>query len=61
MAAGLKRARVDAASRALRVRVSELSIHVEPGVAWLSFYLPKGGFATTVLSEVADYESRNNT
>lgn len=61
IAAGLMRARVDAASRALRVRVSELSVTIEPGVAWLSFYLPRGAFATTVLSEVADYESRNST
>lgn len=61
IAGGLMRARVDAASRALRVPVSELSLAIEPGVAWLSFRLPKGAFATTVLSELADYESRNST
>ncbi len=61
IASGLMRARVDAASRALRMRVSELSIEIEPRVAWLGFSLPKGGFATTVLYEIADYESRSST
>lgn len=61
LAAGLLRERVDAASRALRVRVSDLSVTIEADVAWLSFRLPKGAFATTVLSELADYESRSST
>lgn len=58
---GLTRAGVDAASRALRVRVDDLSIEIEPQVAWLAFSLPKGAFATTVLSQIVDYESRSST
>lgn len=61
LAAGLENARIHAASRALRVRVSELSVDIRPGTAWLEFYLPKGAYATTVLAQVVDYESRSNT
>lgn len=61
IASGLKRARVDAASRALRVRVGGLSVDIEPQVAWVAFSLPKGAFATTVLSEIVDYESPSST
>lgn len=60
-AAGLLKMRLEAGSRALRVRVDELSVDVEPGIAWLSFRLPKGAFATTVLAEIVGYDSRNNT
>ena len=61
LASGLLRARMDAASRALRMRVSEVSIDVEPQVAWLGFRLPRGAFATTVLAEIVDYESQSST
>lgn len=61
IARGLMRARVDAASRALRMRVKGLSIETEQGVAWLGFSLPKGAFATTVLAEIVDYASRSST
>ena len=61
IASGLMRARVDAASRALRVRVSDLSVDIEPQVAWVGFSLPKGAFATTVLAEIVDYGSPSST
>lgn len=50
---GLKSARVDASSRALRLPVRDLSLEFDDDVLWLRFSLPKGGFATVVLREVA--------
>ncbi len=50
---GLKSARVEASSRALRSPVLELSFEFGEDVLWLSFNLPKGGFATVVLREIA--------
>jgi tRNA pseudouridine13 synthase len=50
--AGLIKAKVDASSRALRLRVRDLRWTVEEGVCWLEFSLRKGGYATTVLREI---------
>lgn len=50
---GLQNARVDASSRALRMPVRDLFIEFGGDVLWLNFRLPKGGFATAVLREVA--------
>lgn len=61
IAAGLLRARIEAASRPLRVQVSDLSVDIDTDVVWLGFSLPRGAFATTVLAELADYESRKST
>ncbi len=49
---GLIAARVDAASRALRLRARALSIEFAGDVAWLEFRLPRGAFATVLLREI---------
>ncbi len=49
---GLKNARVDASSRALRLVADGMSFEFGDNVLWLDFILPKGGFATTVLREL---------
>jgi tRNA pseudouridine13 synthase len=50
---GLDSARVEASSRALRLPVRDFSAEFGDDVLWLSFSLPKGGFATVVLREIA--------
>jgi tRNA pseudouridine13 synthase len=57
---GIVAARMAAASRALRLRVSNLKWELGPGVLWLEFELIKGGYATAVLRELA-HASRSNT
>jgi len=54
---GLKNARVEAASRPLRVKVDDLSVTVSENVAWLEFRLLKGAFATAVLREIVTYRT----
>ena len=49
---GLKSVRVEASSRALRLPVRDSSVEFGDDVLWLSFILPKGGFATVVLREI---------
>jgi tRNA pseudouridine13 synthase len=51
--AGLVKNRVEAASRPLRLVVADLSWEFEEDVLWLEFELAKGGFATTVLGQLA--------
>jgi len=51
--AGLIAARMEPASRALRLRVSHLSWQIDQDALWLEFELAKGGYATAVLREVA--------
>ena len=51
--AGLIAARMEPASRALRLRVTELTWKIDPDVLWLEFELAKGGYATAVLREIA--------
>ena len=46
--------RVDAASRPLRLVVKNLTWEFGDDVLWLDFELPKGGYATTVISQLAD-------
>ena len=50
----LQHNRVDAASRPLRLVVKDLGWEFGEDVLWLEFELPKGGFATTLLNQVAD-------
>ena len=57
---GLKNARVDASSRALRLVADGMSLEFGDDVLWLEFCLPKGGFATTVLRELAQVTGRNS-
>ncbi|MDH3747242.1 MAG: tRNA pseudouridine(13) synthase TruD [Gammaproteobacteria bacterium] len=52
---GLKNARVEAASRPLRVQVQNLSVQISENVTWLEFRLPKGAFATALLREIVSY------
>ena len=60
ISAGIVSARMAAASRALRLRVSNLKWEQLPAVLWLEFELVKGGYATAVLRELA-HASRSNT
>lgn len=52
LCAGLVKIGVNASSRPLRVRVQQLEWTIEDDALWLSFDLPKGAFATTVLREL---------
>lgn len=54
LAGALEKNKVDAASRPLRLVVKDLSWEFGEDVLWLDFELPKGGFATTVIGEIAD-------
>lgn len=54
-AAGLIAARMEPASRALRLRVSGLQWQFEDTVLWLQFDLVKGAFATAVLRELSSH------
>jgi tRNA pseudouridine13 synthase len=49
------------ARRALRVPIAEVAWEREGGDAWLSFRLPPGAFATTLLEELAKNHSRDAT
>ena len=51
-AAALVKRRMQAASRALRLRVSALQWSFAEDVLWLEFELARGGFATAVLREI---------
>lgn len=53
LADGLVANDVRAASRALRMRVDDLSIEVSDDAVWLSFALPAGAYATSVIREFA--------
>lgn len=50
---GLERLAVKAAHRSLRLRVHDLSWEFGDDALWLAFRLPAGGFATSVLREIA--------
>jgi tRNA pseudouridine13 synthase len=52
LATGLVAARMDPASRSLRLRVAKLQWEADRDVLWLSFTLTKGGYATAVLREL---------
>jgi tRNA pseudouridine13 synthase len=54
LVAALTSNRVDAGSRALRLVVRNLAWEFGEDVLWLEFELPKGGYATTVLSNLAE-------
>jgi tRNA pseudouridine13 synthase len=51
--AGLAAARVEPASRATRLLVPDLRWEVDDDVLWLEFSLAQGGYATSVLQEIA--------
>jgi len=51
---GLERLGAKASHRPLRLRVQNLSWAFEDDALWLEFRLPAGGFATSVLREIAD-------
>jgi tRNA pseudouridine13 synthase len=50
---GLERLGAKAGHRPLRLRVQNLSWAFEDDALWLEFRLPAGGFATSVLREIA--------
>lgn len=50
---GLQNFGLDAASRSLRLRVSDLKWEIDGDALWLEFSLRKGSYATSVLREIA--------
>ena len=54
LTSGLRAARVDASSRSLRLPVRNLHWEFEKDALQLEFFLDRGGFATTVLRELAE-------
>jgi tRNA pseudouridine13 synthase len=59
---GLEQVGAKPGHRPLRQKVIDLDWEFESGTVWLSFKLPRGGFATTVLDELADVQNeRSNT
>jgi len=52
LCSGLENFGMDAASRSLRLRVSDLKWDIADGVLWLEFSLRKGSYATAVLREI---------
>lgn len=50
---GLRMQNVKQARRALRLAVRDLKWEIENDTLWLDFYLTSGGFATSVLQEIA--------
>ena len=60
--AGLEQVGARLAHRPLRLKVSDLEWEFGPGALWLTFSLARGGYATTVLYELAEIQSeRSNT
>ena len=57
LAEGLERARVEAARRALRVRLSSLAWEWQGDDLLLNFTLPAGAYATALLRELVEYAS----
>ena len=55
LADGLSALGVKAASRPLRLLVQDLQWQLDSDVLWLDFELAKGGYATAVLREIANY------
>ncbi|QEA39274.1 tRNA pseudouridine(13) synthase TruD [Pistricoccus aurantiacus] len=55
LTAGLEKAGVRMARRALRMRVSGAALQREAGGLRLTFQLPRGGFATAVLRELMEH------
>ncbi len=56
LVAGLTSISMQASSRALRLPVRDLRWDIESDALWLEFILPRGGFATAVLREIAGVE-----
>ena len=62
LTAGLDKIGAKRAQRPLRLKVTDLSWQLDDDVLWLEFELLSGGYATSVLREIADFQSdRNNT
>ena len=59
---GLERMGAKSSQRPLRLRVADLSWQFDDDALWLEFTLPRGAFATSVLREIAEFQSgRSNT
>ncbi len=54
---GLAKERLLQARRALRLAVRSFTWERDGETVWLRFFLTRGGFATAVLREIADYET----
>ena len=55
---GLTSMRMDAASRPLRLRVRDIRCEVKPDAVSVQFELGKGGYATSVLREIARWQTQ---
>jgi tRNA pseudouridine13 synthase len=58
---GLQQQKVKQARRALRLAVHDLKWELEDDTLWLDFWLTSGGFATSVLREIATQAKGTNT
>ncbi len=54
---GLEKESMQASRRALRLAVRDFSWQRDADTLWLQFFLVRGGYATAVLREIADYEN----
>jgi tRNA pseudouridine13 synthase len=57
---GLQQQKVKQARRALRLAVHDLKWELEDDTLWLDFWLTSGGFATSVLREIATQATGND-
>ena len=57
---GLESAGLDTGQRPCRVVPRQFAVHVRPGEMTLSFALPSGAFATSVLRELGEIDDRSN-
>lgn len=55
LTSGLEKEKVQQSRRALRLAVKDFNWAWEDGTLWLQFFLVRGGFATAVLREIANY------
>lgn len=58
-ASGLDALGLESSRRALRLRVGELDWQLDDDGLWLDFTLPKGGFATSVIREIAAVDDQS--
>jgi tRNA pseudouridine13 synthase len=61
MGTGLQQQKVKQARRALRLAVHDLKWELEDDTLWLDFWLTSGGFATSVVREIATQKTGTNT
>ncbi len=60
LSTGLQQQRISQARRALRLAVRDLEWEIEDNTLWLEFWLTSGGFATSVVREIAHLATGKN-